>query len=368
LLGPALAVRSCSLRCIPVPPPVRVRHVRRRARGELRRRDGHGGAWLRPWPPRRVGDRRRRGGRGVRRRRVHGRHGLVTDSRLHCRLICFCVIMRLNLLLRSILVFYSISCQMLDEQMTPTKSPTIWRDSVMNRDHKEIRPSASLSPESLLFHRRLCSAAFSFGVFFTYVSLVWTHYSFLPIVLHLSHFFICCTKTTQQCPPTSFPFISVSYTWDPPKQKSTIFSHSPISLLRLSSHRPPLARFAPISCPRLPVPLCSAQHRRGPCSSSGRSPARRLAPHRRYRPCSSSTHPRDVRANTATVYPTRALVARPSGVRPRTAAAGPARAPAARPPSLRRPCSRFVVEGEQGTALSEPLLVEEGARHRRSPV
>jgi hypothetical protein len=120
---------------------------------------------------------------------------------------------------------------------------------------------------------------YNFG-FFTSVSLVWTHYSFLPIVLHLPHFYTCCTKTTQQCPPTSFPFISVSYTWDPPKQ-------------------------SPQSSP-IPQSLCSGStaidHRR-PCSSSGCPLNRCSAPYRRCRPCSSSARPRYVRPNTFAVCP-----------------------------------------------------------------
>jgi hypothetical protein len=131
---------------------------------------------------------------------------------------------------------------------------------------------------------------YNFG-FFTSVSLVWTHYSFLPIVLHLPHFYTCYTKTTQQCPPTSFPFIFVSYTWGPPKQ-------------------------SPQSSP-IPQSLCSgsiAIDRRPPGLRPSHAHDRRLLA---------------VRPNTA-ASPARAPDARPPGVQPRTAAAGPARAPPAR--------------------------------------
>jgi hypothetical protein len=141
--------------------------------------------------------------------------------------------------------------------------------------------------------------------FFTSVSLVWTHYSFLPIVLHLPHFNTCCTKTTQQCPPTSFLFISVSYTWDPPKQ-------------------------SPQSSP-IPQSLCSgstAIDRRPPGLRPSHAHDRRLLV---------------VRPNTA-AGPARAPAARPPGVQPRTVAAGPARAPPSRATFGPTPLSSALLE------------------------
>jgi hypothetical protein len=235
--------------------------------------------------------------------------------------------MRLNLLLRSILVFYSISCQMLDEQMTPTKSPTIWRDSVMNRDHKEIRPSASLSPESLLFHRRLCSAAFSFGVFF-YICilsldtlLIFTHSFTSFLFLHLLHKNYSAMPTNVvsfylgflHLGPTKtkvhnlLPFPNLSAQAQQPSTAARPICAHLVPTTAGSSlfgPAPPwvLLELRPLACPAFsPAPPLSAllelhpparrsgKHRhRLPYSSSGRPPVRRSASDRRSRPCSSS--------------------------------------------------------------------------------
>jgi hypothetical protein len=72
-----------------------------------------------------------------------------------------------------------------------------------------------------------------FYEFFTSVSLVWACYLLLLVVLHPPQFYPCCTITTQQCPPTPFPSMSVSYTWDPPP--SMLFPQSSPSFPNLSA-------------------------------------------------------------------------------------------------------------------------------------
>jgi hypothetical protein len=73
--------------------------------------------------------------------------------------------------------------------------------------------------------------------------LIFTHSFTSSSFLHLLH-------KNYSTMPTNVVSVYLRFLHlGPTKTKSPIFSHSPISLLRLNSHRPPLARFAPISCP-----------------------------------------------------------------------------------------------------------------------
>jgi hypothetical protein len=143
--------------------------------------------------------------------------------------------------------------------------------------------------------------------------LIFTHSFISSSFLHLLH-------KNYSAMPTNVVSVYLRFLHlGPTKTKSPIFSHSPISLLWLNSHRPPPALLElrlpaqPVFSPVPPLPtllelrppaLRSAQHlRRLPCLSSGHPPARRSALDRRCRCCSSSARPRDIQPNTVVVCP-----------------------------------------------------------------